>query len=355
MYLHKTHHSIIKKIFFLSSITTLIGIPLFSYGQINLQQNTVTLRITPPAPQANERVSASVRAINTDLSRSTISWFIDGEQVISGIGKTGVSFTSPPLGEGTVVRAVINTSSGEIIERTRTIIPSEVDLLWEAPSTYTPPFYKGKALPASQAVIHITAIPHIIQGGRGLSADNLMYKWQRNFRYRDFNAQSGFNAQTIRYRKQLLEDTDRITVEVSALRGDGKGVSTIIVPIFTPRVLFYRDHPLYGTQYNNAYTDTFSLTAQEETVVAEPYFFSVDTPTSLDYSWRLAGEEVSTEDEDRKNELTLRAEGGSGEARISLLVNNTDYILQLINTSLKTLFGEDGEEGRTQKNNPFSL
>ena len=66
-----------------------------------------------------------------DLDRSAITWFVNGKAVKSGVGEKTLSTKTGANGAPLVVRAEI-VAGGKTIIKERTIIPADVDILWEA-------------------------------------------------------------------------------------------------------------------------------------------------------------------------------------------------------------------------------
>jgi len=226
-------------------------------------------------------------------------------------------------------------------------IPSKtfgVDLLWEAVGAHTPPFYKGKALPASQADIKMVAIPHLAAlSGEELNIEDLVYKWQRNYKYRDFNNQSGYGIYSVGFRKDLLRNAEVIGVEVSSSGGSLRANERVTIGTHDPFVVFYEKHPLEGVRYEHAIDETFHMENQEALIAAEPYFFSVNDKNGsrISYDWRINNEKVEDTESDKKSELALRTQGGSGSAMVSLEIKHADKILQFMKKSFTVQFGEE--------------
>lgn len=117
----------------------------------------VSVKVSPNIPEPNERVVVSLESFGVNLSDSTIRWFIKKQIVKEGVGVTSISFIAPS--EDLQIIAQIQTPEGTEIVRQIFISASSVDLLWEAPDTYAPPFYKGKALPGPESLVKFVAIP----------------------------------------------------------------------------------------------------------------------------------------------------------------------------------------------------
>ena len=57
--------------------------------------------------------------------------------------------------------------------------PTSVDVLWSAYS-YTPPFYKGKALAPSRGSVVLVALPQLVtRNGSPIEPKNIIYTWSR--------------------------------------------------------------------------------------------------------------------------------------------------------------------------------
>src|SRR5690606_39124133 len=116
--------------------------------------------------------------------------------------------TTGNSGDVTDITAVIEIE-GQVFRKELRFAPSQIDLLWEATDAYTPPFYKGKALPIQQSELRVTAIPEtfLIEP---TDAPNLVYYWDRNYS-RDV-AKSGFGKQSYSLTADPLNPTEKIKV-----------------------------------------------------------------------------------------------------------------------------------------------
>jgi len=141
-----------------------------AYAQV--QNADVVIDINPKYPRANEEVKASLSSYATDLNKSKISWKLNGQISIEAVGKKDFSFTTAGVGLQTVLEAEIQTSDGSFLNKKIIITPSDIDMLWEATDSYTPPFYKGKALNTSEGMLKIVALTNS-RDSAGLS-----YNWK---------------------------------------------------------------------------------------------------------------------------------------------------------------------------------
>ena len=156
------NYNIIKitKIF---SITFFVfAVSLFAHAQTPSFGEVVLFDVSPENPRPNQIVTIDIESFSIDLDRAdSITWLINNEVVSRGAGIKQMQFETGKLGSHSVIDVVVRGTSMGAITESITIAPTEVDLIWEADS-YTPPFYSGKALPASDADITIVAISQFV-------------------------------------------------------------------------------------------------------------------------------------------------------------------------------------------------
>lgn len=310
----------------------IFNIPNFSYSesQIGIENDSVIVEMSPNNPEPYQDVSIQLNSYSTDLNKAVITWDIDGDNFISGIGKINYSFKTKGPGITTNINISIKPigSSGSITKRI-SINPSEVDILWESVDGYTPPFYKGKALPTPGSSINIVAIPNtdIIKYGIG----SMTYTWKNDGSV--LPESSGYNKNSLKYKNDIYSDTDKISVSVSSVEGNYAAEKNIEIKAFKPKVVFYKKSPTEGILYNNALNIKYTMEEDEMTIVGEPYFLSTLTNSDYDYSWKINGASVNTPN--KKNELTVRPTARGGYATIGLKVENIKKIFQEASNQLK--------------------
>jgi len=171
--------NIVKKLLLLM----LLALPFVAGAQFDLPAVTdqdVAITVSPEIPGPNENVTITLSSFSVNLNDTKITWSVGGSSVSSGQGKTTFSFTSGPVGTRTTIDiAIIFSDINVRVEKRIIIEPSDLDLLWEAPESYTPPFYKGKALPSQEGIIQVAAMPARKNTSIG-SQKNLSYTWKRN-------------------------------------------------------------------------------------------------------------------------------------------------------------------------------
>ena len=205
-------------------------------------------------------------------------------------------------------------------------IPSLVDLIYESLS-YTPPFYKGKALNPNQGVVLVTAIPELIKdNGEKELAQNIIYSWKKDGSVEQ--DASGIGKNVFVFRDVSIE------VTASSLDGNIYASKKINITNISPKIIFYENSPVYGIMLNKAITNTVKMLSDEFSVIAVPYFFSVGYATTPDltYDWSMNGNAVGNQDP--KNSFTTRIDKvGAGTADIGLKISNTVRIFQFINSN----------------------
>lgn len=310
---------------------TLIICVFFSF-QVNaqIQSGDIVLNISPQYPKANEEVNASVSTFTTDLNNAKISWILDGSTALEGIGKKDFSFKVGNSGFSTNLEVKIETITGSVINKKITISPSDIDMLWEAYNTYVPPFYRGKALASIEGKVKVVAIPST-QNLAGFS-----YNWKQDDKSKQDS--SGYGKNYYIYQNSYLENSNTVAVAVSDIFGNGIGSGTISINPGNPKIVFYKKDQILGTQWENSISNGFTINKDGDTIVAEPYFFSIKDLNSSGYefNWFLNGEQTPTPSQ--KNTLSIKPGGNSGSAIIKVIINNTKTLFQSMNKEINVNF-----------------
>lgn len=294
-----------------------------------------TVEIFPENPGPNEKVSAEIVSYSFDVNRSSISWILDGTAKLSGRGEKKFSFSTGNSGSKTTLKVSIMTEKGVPLEKTLIFRPVGLDILWEA-DTYAPPFYKGKALLSQESAIKITAFPEFIYNGEKISPASLIYDWEINSKKK--TDMSGYGKRTISYKLSSFSREENIKVVVSSYNKTLIAEKRIKIETTPPKIIFYRENPLEGAQYNKALEKETDLYGGEISVRAEPYFFSNSNLSRLSYQWKMNGDSMGTGE--RKNVVDFRAgEGITGSALVDLVIQNPISILQSASNNFKINFG----------------
>jgi hypothetical protein len=321
-------------------ILPLASSPLLVYAQETRGPDPLVVSVTPEAPSPGEETTITLTSSSLDLSRAQFTWKLNNVTKSSGPARRSFTFAMGSGSGTTAVSVTITPLGGATISRTFTFHPGSVNLVWEA-NTYTPPFYRGKALYTPGADVRIVAIPDIREGGSAVPASALTYRWSVDDE--PFADRSGLGRDTFYLSgAQLLPDQ---TVAVDVLRQNGirAAHAEVTIPKNTPMLRFYKRDPLRGALYSRAYSDTVQLADTETTLLAEPYFISgtVREPERVLYTWTLNDTEVQPQGKERAV-LTLRQTAGqSGFAKLSLTLQNADLrrLLQQASQEITLVFG----------------
>lgn len=310
-----------------------------SFGQQfnQIPETNVSISLNPEIPGPNQNTSAEVISFEINLDKATIVWRINGSVVSSGIGRKRIIFQTGNLNTTTNLSLTITTAEGIVISRQITIRPTSVDVIWEA-ETYTPPFFKGKALFSHESMITFTAIPNLTgQNGSTPSPQNLIYTWKRNgSALPDF---SGYGRNTYKYKSGIISRPVQIEVIVTSPNSDALGRGFATVNPIDPLVIFYEKNPLYGIMFNKSLSGNISLDNKEEIeIVALPLFFSgKNLSNDIIYDWKINRSIIDGKTLER-SKIFRPIENSSGSSNISVSAQNTNGILQTAENSFNLRF-----------------
>lgn len=299
----------------------------------------LNVKVSPENPAPFETIRVTIESYISDLDKAKINWSLNGKIVDSGTGKRVFTFTNGPSGKTTRLNVTITTNSGERISRDFSWNPVALTILWQA-NTYTPPFYRGKALLTPQASVRVVAIPDSSSGSNALSGGNFAYVWQKDGS--TVTNASGYGKNLFSFLGPKPYDKISVSVLASSVDDAVKSEKRINVPVTQPFILFYESTPLLGVWYNRPMSSSFTLAKKEFTLSAEPYFFSnedSDAPI-LKYDWTLNGGQI----QNYGNTITLRNDTGQeGNSTVSLNMSGIKKIFQTASQSLRVQFTSNEE------------
>jgi hypothetical protein len=319
-------------VFFIIVAAFMIGV--FSGPQTHAQQfelyseADIFAETTPNLPGPNQQVTLKLNSYSFNLNNYQISWFENGSRQGSGFGNREYSFTTGNPGEVTNITALIEVGNQTFRKEFR-FTPSQVDILWEAPNSYTPPFYRGKALPLQQAEIKFTAIPET-QLINPKNAPNLVYYWDKNDR-RDATA-SGFGKQSYTTTADPLNFEEIITVTVNDRGENSFAKQSIQIPVVDhePRILFY-EIDANNRLLTHKELSTNNTTNKEQIALSfHPLHMSTteNNFTDMFVAWNINNEVVPPQDFEEQNRLFISSGGETGSARIGVSLEHISKILQ---------------------------
>jgi hypothetical protein len=306
-------------------LTLLFLVTIITNPNIVLAQTLtagVTLTTIPNDPEPLGIVTITASSFAIDIDSADLEWKYNGKVVASGTGKKSIKVTAPENGSTAVISVTIsgsgiNTSTESVVLR-----PGSVDLLWEAVDSYTPPFYKGKALLPYGGTIRVTAVPGTA------SPSTSTFKWTVNGI--PMQSSSGYGKSSLLFKHQELDNAENVTVETSG--GIFSGKSSIDLIPQQPHIVAYENKEGF-VDYAKGWLESISIIGTGARIRFEPYFFSspLSLKNDLDMSIIVDGDKVETS---KINEVSLTSNDGS-EGELGVEVFTKEYSLQ----NAKTLFG----------------
>lgn len=305
-------------------IITFIGALFGPLSVLALTGATVSLSVSPTNPSPNETVQVSVSALEFNIDLSKISWSVNDKEVKSGVGEKSLSLEAPANGKSTVVAVTVTPPGSLPIEKSLTISPGDIDLIYEVIDGYAPPFYKGKVLPIKQSSVRVVAIPNVKSSTGSVSpSSGFVYTWRKDSENQA--SQSGFGKDSIFFVNQILDTSNRI--DVSASNGLKKVDGSIIVTPFAPEIIFYEDDSDTGVKYQRALQSNLSMKAGRLAIVAEPYYllkqFKGNSDTVID--WTVNNQKFTAQ---QKNEIILNTANQTGSMSIGASYNETKRLFR---------------------------
>ena len=101
----------------------------------------------------------------------------------------------------------------------------------------------------------------------------------------------------------------------------------IQVKTVEPVTVFYEDNPLRGMS-RHAILDSQQLFGEEISIRAEPYYMDKNIfEANTLQEWEINGKKVTNPNTDKQN-ITLRAGGGTGSFTVEYHIRNLDNLLQ---------------------------
>lgn len=299
---------------------------LFAEPQILVQDNEISYEMIPSNPEPYEQVTIKLSSYATDLDKAVISWQNNTSGVVlSGIGKTSLTFNAPGPDEIVYFDIVINPIGQSTTIRKRIVLnPSDIDLIWESVDGYTPPFYKGKSLPSIGGIIKVVAMPNSSTVTSGIGS--IDYTWKNSDK--TIESISGYNKNSYTFKNSLFDNINNIEVQASSVSGNYNATKKAEIPSYNPSLVFYKKSPTDGILYNKGITTDFSLEEDQATFVASPYNLATGNNDNLfDYTWYVNGEMVSTP---KKNEISIRPTSRDGYVEIGLRIENFQELFQKV-------------------------
>lgn len=281
-------------------------------AEFSLSDIKTNIIVSPKNPSSNQNISLTLSS-PVSLNDAEITWSLDNKIVLKGVGEKILRFKTGPVGSNNKIGVVIKTRDGNIVYKDIEIRPADVDMLWEA-YTYTPPFYKGKALNSINSVIKIVAIPHLINpDGAKISPQNLIYEWKIKDEVRE--DLSGLGKNTYTFQTDIIPATDTVEVGVKSVDGLSSASGQITLTGSDPKIVVFENNPLLGVLFNNVLKNK-PLSDNETMLSAYPFFFSTKNSSGVNYSWRVNEKIIDSKD----NSVVFVKPSESGSSKISVQI-----------------------------------
>lgn len=296
------------------------------------QAEDISVKLTPENPKPFSDVTISLESLNVNIDNANIEWKSNGKTVLSGQGKKTYVFKTGGSNTNTNFEVSILPENSSIsIKKTINIAPSDIDILWEAVDSYTPPFYKGKALPTKQSKIKVTAFPNT-SGLSQINQKNLTYTWKNDFN--TIKNSSGLGKNTYTFLNSEIKNVEKIGLDIINQSGSYKSSGNLNINIVSPEVIFYKKSPLEGILYQKSIENNDFIEEDEVTIVVEPFFISsIENRNTFKYEWEINNTRIDTPT--NPFELTVRPSSRGGYATINFMIENINKLFQKVEKSIK--------------------
>lgn len=308
------------RVLFLLSFLSLFLIPLSTSAQVDgsALSPDIAISAVPSNPEPLESVTLTLTSYSVDLNQALIVWRYNGTIISSGTGRKTINIKAPKANTTGLVTATISGAGFSSTTTTFDLRTAKIDLLWEAADSYTPPFYKGKAMLSPNGLIRVTAIP------AQSAPKNISFEWSRNDAV--VSSASGYNKSSMTFRNETLKQQERISV--TATSGLFGGTSTVVITPAKPQLVAYKKQEGF-IDYAIGYLSQIPTNATGLTVRFEPYFFSVQHQSIADdLVFTIKNNESVLSGDTRPNEISLSRPDNGGESGLEVSVNTSVYSLQ---------------------------
>lgn len=301
---------------------------------------TPVITLSPAYPAPFDTVTAQVTVPNADISSSDIAWLLDNKPITEGVGTASTTFAVGDVGTAQTLSVIVRTPEGATVAAQALLNPVRISLQWEA-QTYTPPFYKGRALYTAGAYVTVEAqVLYKDPSGTLIPSTELVYNWRRNGSA--LQSDSGRGKSVVRTVGPKFYGEDIVSVEVRTKQGIVVGTAATRIETKDPVLDAYVWSPVTGIAYGTAVSNTDGSVGNATTIVAEPYFMSAPSAKSplLIYTWLVNGRAVTVQP-DTPQFLSLSSEDAVS-ATVSLSVTHQTALLQEAKQKWQLRFKDGG-------------
>jgi len=302
--------------------------PLGSQGPLAGPLSDLRISLSTKKFSPGEQVTATLLSNTANLSQAIITWRENGAVVLSGKGRTQHQLTVGPLGSTQTIQASVVTDEGASHSITEIIRPARIHFTWFA-DTYTPAWYRGKALPVFGSRITIVAMPEVFVGGARVSPGSLSYEWAVNgAAFTTHPSISGRGKNTYALDASPARGAS-YTIGVRVRDAQGTIIhENSVTPSFTePTVAFYKRDPLYGISQIQMQGASQIQSGQDLTLHVEPFFIQKSNLLDLSYTWRVNGTAVGATNQTNRALRISTEEGSKGLQEISVSYQDKNDII----------------------------
>jgi len=312
---------------------TAVLILFFICFKISFSQegSLVSVSAYPENPAPGQEVSIKLSSYYLNLDILKVSWYIDGNLKFEGIGETNTKIKAGDIGYTKKIKVVVTDKDGYKIEKILEIRPITISLIAE-PQSYTPPFYKGKALLSYEGTTKISVITEITDlNGKKISEDNMIFKWFENSILRE----GGVGKKVFSLENRIPVDGTEIKLKIYNLNEELLAETSKMITYILPQINIYENSPIYGILYNKAIPSNYLLGEKEEIkIIVEPFFFDSQIE-KIKYVWKINNDLV--ENQEKNNELILKRTENTKKGLADILINvkSQDKIYQSTKKNIK--------------------
>lgn len=304
-----------------ASLVVTTGVPLvLIHAQAIPSFADVEIDIMPKFPEPYQQVDIEAISYSVALDTRTVTWYVNNQEYQKGVGKKSISIRMGGPGSTTNVRISVDVGTSDPVVKSIELKPNVIDLLWEAIDSYVPPFYKGKALPAAEGAIRVTAIP---SGSSTLNG--MVFTWLRNNEVSQ--SDSGFGRNSLSLRNTIFDTVSRVGVRVLSPDGRYQAEKSLSIARGEPFLRFgvYKPGSMPRFATTNGFLDAPSGNFE---LRVEPFFLSSRNGYSgLNYKWIVSGEDYVNQ-EKKTNSIYLSPLGENATVPFDVSLSHFTYTLQ---------------------------
>ncbi|OGF63508.1 hypothetical protein A2926_02490 [Candidatus Giovannonibacteria bacterium RIFCSPLOWO2_01_FULL_44_40] len=308
-------------------IFTALFLALNASALILTSPNDLVLSVSPASPRAGQVVTVTAKSFAFDAPRTNFRWTLNGKEIASGVGLVEQTFTAGALGSvmNITVRAV--SADGLPYEAGVSVSIADIDFVVHS-ATYVPQFYRGAALPTPGSVVEVIAVPHLFRGGSRISQQNLIYEWSLDGKPVLSQSGGGRNKLALKL-ADVGGSSYLVTLKINTLDGVVFTQKSARIKTYEPEILFYETNALTGLK-PQAILSFFGLAGSSFSILAEPFFFDLNSLKRSEVRWSANGEKIALTAEPKNPrllELTAPS-GAESQTNFSLKIEDKEHIFQ---------------------------